>query len=153
MAGLLVTSILSGAIISRTGRYRPFPIAGTAVMLSHIDGWAVGRQGSPFKPVILHWNGTRWTASRTSRCCELVALAARDAEDVWAVGYTSNGDGYQARVDQWNGHQWQTVPTLTGGSDTTLKAVSALPTGEILVAGTTTNPSGTNYPVLLRFLP
>jgi len=32
MAGLLVTSILSGAIISRTGRYRPFPIAGTAVM-------------------------------------------------------------------------------------------------------------------------
>jgi len=124
-----------------------------AIMLSHIDGWAVGRQGSPFKPVILHWNGTRWTASRTSRCCELVALAARDAEDVWAVGYTSNGDGYQARVDQWNGHQWQTVPTLTGGSDTTLKAVSALPTGEILVAGTTNNPSGTNYPVLLRFLP
>ncbi|HKS89807.1 MAG TPA: MDR family MFS transporter, partial [Stellaceae bacterium] len=32
MAGVLVTSIASGRIISRIGRYRPFPIAGTAVM-------------------------------------------------------------------------------------------------------------------------
>jgi EmrB/QacA subfamily drug resistance transporter len=31
MAGLLVTSIASGYIISRTGRYRRFPIAGTAL--------------------------------------------------------------------------------------------------------------------------
>jgi DNA-binding MarR family transcriptional regulator len=42
MAGLLVTSILSGNLISRFGRYRPFPIAGTAIatvglfLLSHI---------------------------------------------------------------------------------------------------------------------
>ena len=33
MAGLLVTSIGSGQVISRTGVYRPFPIAGTAVMI------------------------------------------------------------------------------------------------------------------------
>jgi EmrB/QacA subfamily drug resistance transporter len=32
MAGVLVTSIVSGRIISRTGRYRAFPIAGTAIM-------------------------------------------------------------------------------------------------------------------------
>ncbi|HEU4959493.1 MAG TPA: MDR family MFS transporter [Sphingomonas sp.] len=32
MGGVLVTSIASGQIISRTGRYRLFPIAGTAVM-------------------------------------------------------------------------------------------------------------------------
>ncbi|MDE3191066.1 MAG: MFS transporter [Acidobacteriota bacterium] len=31
MAGLLLTSIVGGQIISRTGRYRPFPIAGTAI--------------------------------------------------------------------------------------------------------------------------
>jgi EmrB/QacA subfamily drug resistance transporter len=31
MAGLLVTSIVSGNLISRFGRYRPFPIAGTAI--------------------------------------------------------------------------------------------------------------------------
>jgi EmrB/QacA subfamily drug resistance transporter len=32
MAGVLVTSIGSGQLISRFGRYRPFPIAGTALM-------------------------------------------------------------------------------------------------------------------------
>jgi EmrB/QacA subfamily drug resistance transporter len=31
MAGLLITSIASGQLISRFGRYRPFPIAGTAI--------------------------------------------------------------------------------------------------------------------------
>jgi len=32
VAGLLVTSIVSGNLISRFGRYRPYPIVGTAVM-------------------------------------------------------------------------------------------------------------------------
>ena len=32
MAGLLITSIVGGQLVSRTGRYRVFPIAGTAVM-------------------------------------------------------------------------------------------------------------------------
>jgi EmrB/QacA subfamily drug resistance transporter len=34
MAGLLITSIGSGQIISRTGKYKPFPIAGTALMVA-----------------------------------------------------------------------------------------------------------------------
>ena len=33
MGGLLVTSIVSGQLISRTGHYKPFPIAGTALMV------------------------------------------------------------------------------------------------------------------------
>jgi EmrB/QacA subfamily drug resistance transporter len=33
MGGLLVTSIVSGQVITRTGRYKPFPIVGTAVMV------------------------------------------------------------------------------------------------------------------------
>ena len=33
MAGLLITSIGSGQLISRLGRYKPFPIAGTAIMV------------------------------------------------------------------------------------------------------------------------
>jgi EmrB/QacA subfamily drug resistance transporter len=32
MGGLLITSIVSGQVITRTGHYKPFPIAGTAVM-------------------------------------------------------------------------------------------------------------------------
>ncbi len=43
MAGLLITSIVGGQIVSRTGRYRVFPIVGTAIMtlglflLSHLS--------------------------------------------------------------------------------------------------------------------
>jgi EmrB/QacA subfamily drug resistance transporter len=43
MAGLLTASILSGRVISRIGRYKPFPIAGTAIttvgmfLLSRLD--------------------------------------------------------------------------------------------------------------------
>ncbi len=33
MGGLLITSITSGQLITRTGRYKPFPIAGTAIMV------------------------------------------------------------------------------------------------------------------------
>jgi EmrB/QacA subfamily drug resistance transporter len=33
MAGLLITSIGSGQLITRTGRYKPFPIAGTAIIV------------------------------------------------------------------------------------------------------------------------
>jgi EmrB/QacA subfamily drug resistance transporter len=33
VAGLLITSIASGQLISRFGRYKPFPIAGTAIMV------------------------------------------------------------------------------------------------------------------------
>ncbi len=33
MGGLLITSIGSGQLISRTGRYKPYPIAGTAIMV------------------------------------------------------------------------------------------------------------------------
>jgi EmrB/QacA subfamily drug resistance transporter len=36
MAGVLVTSILSGNLITRYGRYRPFPIAGTAIMVAAV---------------------------------------------------------------------------------------------------------------------
>jgi hypothetical protein len=34
VAGLLITSMSSGAIVSRTGRYKIFPVAGTAVMVA-----------------------------------------------------------------------------------------------------------------------
>jgi EmrB/QacA subfamily drug resistance transporter len=33
MAGLLITAVVSGRTISRIGRYRPFPIAGTAILV------------------------------------------------------------------------------------------------------------------------
>jgi hypothetical protein len=121
-----------------------------AVMLSPSDGWAVGHQSAPFRPLILHWNGAQWTTLLAHGCCELSALAARDTDDAWAVGYTSSDNLYQARVEHWDGRRWQTIATPTGGS-TTLTAVSTLPGRETLVAGTTSNSNDTTYPILLQF--
>src|SRR4051812_824966 len=46
MAGMLLSSIASGQIISRTGRYRPFPIAGTALMTAALFALATVRAES-----------------------------------------------------------------------------------------------------------
>lgn len=43
MAGVLTASILSGRTISKIGRYRPFPIAGTALMT--VGMWLLSRIG------------------------------------------------------------------------------------------------------------
>ena len=55
MAGLLVTSIVSGNLISRFGRYRPFPIAGTALMTAALLPALAARRGhARWKASALH---------------------------------------------------------------------------------------------------
>jgi predicted MFS family arabinose efflux permease len=39
MAGMLLTSIMSGQLISRTGRYKIFPLLGTGVMTRRFSCW------------------------------------------------------------------------------------------------------------------
>jgi MFS family permease len=58
MAGLLVTSIVAGRLISRWGRYKPFPIAGTAVLtcgmvlLTRLDIHTTALQASLYMLVV-----------------------------------------------------------------------------------------------------
>ena len=58
MAGLLVTSIGAGRLISRWGRYKPFPIAGTAVLtcgmvlLTRLDVHTTALQASVYMLVV-----------------------------------------------------------------------------------------------------
>jgi EmrB/QacA subfamily drug resistance transporter len=49
MAGMLVTSIVSGQVISRTGRYRLFPIAGTFVLT--VGLFLLSRLGATTSPM------------------------------------------------------------------------------------------------------
>jgi MFS family permease len=55
MAGLLVTSVASGYLISRTGRYRRFPIAGTALATAAL--------------YMLSWLGVGTSTARRARTC------------------------------------------------------------------------------------
>jgi hypothetical protein len=103
------------------------------------DGWAVGTVSDPSslasRTLAYHWDGTAWTRSTTpdpagpSQTNQLGAVAARAANDVWAVG----GDNYPAAslVLHWNGSAWRRVSVPDIGS---LDAVTVAP-GRVWVAG------------------
>ena len=89
MAGVLATSIVSGQLISRIGRYRPFPIAGTALM-------TVG-------PAAAVAPGDRHArrGSRPRTCCvlglglgmvmQVLVLAVQNAVDYRDLGVATSG--------------------------------------------------------------
>jgi EmrB/QacA subfamily drug resistance transporter len=88
MGGLLITSISSGQIISRTGRYKPFPIAGTAIM---VVGLALLSTMDP--------QTTRLTASAfmfvlglgLGMVMQVLVLAVQNAVDYKDLGVATSG--------------------------------------------------------------
>jgi hypothetical protein len=103
------------------------------------DGWAVGTVSDPSsfasRTLAYHWDGTAWTRSPTpdpagnAQTNQLGAVAARAANDVWAVG----SDNYPAvsLVLHWNGSAWRQVSVPDIGS---LDAVTVAP-GRVWIAG------------------
>ncbi len=88
MGGLLVTSIASGQIISRTGRYKPFPILGTAMMviglllLSGMDAGTSRLQASGYMFVLgLGIGGVM----------QVLVLAVQNAVDYSDLGVATSG--------------------------------------------------------------
>ncbi len=108
------------------------PLSLTAVAGSAPDDiWAVGRSaGKSPDPVVEHWNGRAWQASRApclSQCTSSVlnAVVALSATDAWAVGEANippEPNGYPSRplVEHWNGTQWALVPGGEGLSGDTI---------------------------------
>lgn len=88
MGGLLITSIGSGQIISRTGSYRPFPIIGTAIMtvglvlLSTMDAHTGRLESSAFMFVLgLGLGGVM----------QVLVLAVQNAVDYKDLGVATSG--------------------------------------------------------------
>jgi MFS family permease len=88
MGGMLVTSILSGQIISRIGRYRVFPIAGTALMtvglglLSTLDA-ASASWAPPVYMLVL--------GAGVGMVMQVLVLAAQNAVDYSYLGVATSG--------------------------------------------------------------
>jgi EmrB/QacA subfamily drug resistance transporter len=88
MGGLLLTSIVSGQLISRTGRYRPFPIAGTAIMvvglflLSRMDPHTTRAVASAFMFVLGLGLGLTM---------QVLVLAVQNAVDYKDLGVATSG--------------------------------------------------------------
>jgi EmrB/QacA subfamily drug resistance transporter len=88
MAGLLVTSIVSGRLISKFGRYRPFPIAGTAIMtvgmylLSRLDVHSSGTYASLSMLVL---------GLGLGMVMQVLVLAVQNAVDFRNMGVATSG--------------------------------------------------------------
>jgi EmrB/QacA subfamily drug resistance transporter len=88
MGGLLVTSIVSGQVISKLGRYRLFPIAGTAVMAIAM-----------FLLSSLHVHTSTWVAAvfaailglGLGMVMQVLVLAVQNAVDRSVVGVATSG--------------------------------------------------------------
>jgi hypothetical protein len=66
-------------------------------------------QQSLFGPLILHWNGTRWSQVSSPHAGTLAAVAAVSANDIWAVGYELSVYYYYTVILHWNGKTWSEV--------------------------------------------
>jgi EmrB/QacA subfamily drug resistance transporter len=88
MGGLLITSIASGQLISRTGRYKPYPIAGTAIMvvglglLSTMDAHTSRVQASAYMFVL---------GLGLGMVMQVLVLAVQNAVDYSDLGVATSG--------------------------------------------------------------
>jgi hypothetical protein len=67
----------------------------------------------------------------------LVATAAINASDIWAVGNSTNTGGFdQTLAEHWDGTTWSIVPTPNPGStDNDLNGVAAISSNDVWVVG------------------
>jgi EmrB/QacA subfamily drug resistance transporter len=88
MAGVLTTSILSGQLITRFGRYKPFPVAGTAIMsvglllLSRLDVDTPTALGGLYMLVL---------GLGLGMVMQVLVLAAQNAVDYRYLGVATSG--------------------------------------------------------------
>lgn len=128
--------------------------------ISADNAWAVGLIGpgpgvpSATKPLIEHWNGTRWTTVKFPEPAtggQFSAVTATSASNVWAVGHTgatSEGNGQETLIEHWNGARWTTVPSPDpAGVGNTLAGVTATGAGNAWADGI--NNTGTVYQSLI----
>ena len=132
-------------------------LRGVAAVASN-NVWAVGdslRSGtdgvSVSRTLIERWNGTAWSVVPSpnvgSGNNSLAAIAARAANDIWAVGFYDDVTGSiplrRTLVEHWNGSTWSVVPSANPGTgDNWLRSVVA-PAGTTQVFASGTSAAGT----------
>jgi hypothetical protein len=89
------------------------------------DAWAVGwgstgQFGGTAVPIILHWDGTRWSTASITDPAQMMLFGVRavSPNDVWAVGHTYPGGPHWVPVVlHWDGSAWTraTIPSFDHG--------------------------------------
>jgi hypothetical protein len=123
----------------------PDPLAdellGVAVV-SDADAWAVGGTGDPVDPVatlVERWDGMAWSQVESpnlgSAVNVLQAVDAVDADDVWAVGRSSDGFTDRPLIEHWDGTAWSLSQPPTVASDAALFGVAAVASNDVWAVG------------------
>lgn len=102
------------------------------------DIWAVGVSStnpSTFigRTLIEHWNGTAWSIVKSPSAGpaeNFDSMTAVAANDIWAVGISSNGsstDAIQGVTLHWDGMRWSIVKSPRPGQTTLLSGIARIP--------------------------
>src|ERR1022692_2508358 len=84
---------------------------------SKANAWAVGLycDGSKFKTLIEHWNGTAWkqvaSPNPGGSPHSLSGVAATSSTNAWAVGNYENKSTQETLIEHWNGKAWKQMPS------------------------------------------
>jgi hypothetical protein len=113
--------------------------------LSPTNAWAVGESidsnslPQVQKPLIDHWNGTRWStvpaATDSVSGDYLSGVAAVSATDIWAVGshFDPSIGGSAGLIEHWNGSSWSIVPSPANAE--ALSSVAVISSSDVWAAG------------------
>lgn len=110
------------------------------------DVWAVGNSGSG--TLTERWNGSSWKVVPSPTLPgtlfnPLFGVAIISGSDIWAVGESQNGTSGapSTLTEEWNGHEWDIVPSPSPGSAASLSSAAASPDSErVWAVGNSTDP-------------
>ena len=91
-----------------------------------------------------HWDGHQWSiisspdgATEANSHNELRSIAAVSANDIWAVGDSSQNRVSNALIEHWDGSQWRIVNLPASFNGASLQEVIAPTTDDVWIAGYT----------------
>jgi hypothetical protein len=119
-------------------------------VVSSDDAWAVGsyyvnEEGGYGGAAILHWDGSTWSLvphpqGPSDTLYDIIAIAA---DDVWAVGASSdeNGNRPTGLIEHWDGEAWAVVPAADPGTTYwQLEGIAASGSNDVWAVGNATDP-------------
>jgi hypothetical protein len=115
--------------------------------LSATNIWAVGSSGAASRPLVEHFNGTKWKivpSPDKGSTTELNDVTVLGPKNAWAVGYyfPTGGGHNRTLIEHWNGTRWNVVasPNPIAASDNFLKGVDAVSASNIWAVGSNGRP-------------
>ncbi|GLF99240.1 hypothetical protein [Streptomyces yaizuensis] len=136
--------------------------------VDHLDShnaWATGwtaappSAGLPDRPLLQHWNGTKWRQADLPDLgegpgggFEVNGVSAGGRRDVWAVGGISTAKETKPLALRFDGSRWKkaALPPV-GDAPAWLEAVVTAPDGTAWAVGQTRPPGGGRFGFVLRY--